>query len=114
MSEEFGNVQALLDIADNFLRSFSAWLQKVISGPDARSSREAARGIPSRLQTQLLCRVAVEQIRLQNTILNHERPSRGNTFTIERARAKPAGDGAVINDSHVVTGDLLSQFARQE
>src|SRR5205807_9919455 len=87
-AEKFGHIETVFHISYDFLRRFAAWLEKEISRAYARIARQSTSGIGGGLQAQLFCGVGVQQIRSEQTILDHDGSSLWNTFSVEGRSAK--------------------------
>src|ERR1700690_3911754 len=107
MTEKLGYIEAVFDVGDDLLWCLSSGLKKIIPRTDAGSARESARSVGGGSQAQLFRRVGIQQIRLQNSILNHDGAPRGDAFAIERRGAKAAGHGSVIDYVDICSGNLL-------
>ena len=75
---------------------------------------ESTSGIARGLEAELLCRVRIQQVRLEHAVLDENGTARGNAFSIERAGAESTGNRAVINDVYVVARDLLAELAGEK
>ena len=93
---------------------FRTWLQEIISRTNSGRSGQPPRSVASGLKAELFRGVRVQQIRPEHAIFNHDGAPGGNAFTVKRAGAKTASDGAVVDHVDAVACDLLSQLARQE
>ena len=95
-------------------RLFAPGCRKKFPGPIPGVPGQAARGVASGLQVQLLSGVGIQQVRLQHAVLDHHGLAAGHALGIERASAEAAAHGAVVHDSDVVAGNLLVQLTGEE
>ena len=114
MTEKLGYIEAVFDLRNNLARRFRSGFQEIISRSDTGRPGKSARCVGGGLESQLLRGVSIQQIRLQNSVLNHHRAARGNALAIEGRGAEAAGHGAVVDDGDVRSSNRLPEFARQE
>src|SRR5208282_930035 len=114
VAEELGYVETFLDFGDQFFWRSGSGLKEVVAGAYARRAGQSAGGVTCGLEPQLFRGVGVHQVRGQHTVLDDYRAACRDAFTIEGAGAKAAGDGAVVDDGDVGSGDFLPQLASQE
>src|SRR3984893_566301 len=108
VAEKLGYVEAVFDLRDNLVRRFRSRFEEVISRSDAGGAGESAGGVGGGLQAQLLRRVGIQQIRLQNSVLDHYRAAGGNAFAIEGCGAEATGHSAVIDYGDVRSGNCFA------
>ena len=114
MAEKLGDVEAIGDGCDDFLRRLRSRLEEVVAGADARSAGQSAGSIGRGGKAELLRGVGIQQIRLEHTLFDHHGTACGDTLAIEGTGAEAAAHGAIIDHGDLVTGDFLLQFAGEE
>ena len=101
-ADQVGDIEAILDVGDQFVRRGGARLEVQIGCAGRRRRRYAALSMTGGGQAEFARGAAVEQPGHQHAVIDQSEFFAGDAFAVERMRAQAAHAQRVVDDANAV------------
>src|SRR5580704_14874299 len=114
LADQFGDVEAVLDLTDQFLRRFCSRLDMQIARARIGHRGHAALRMAGGFQFEFARGGAIEDPGFQHAAVDDHDPARGDTLGIEHPRALAARAQRIVDDVDAFGENLLAELFAQK